>query len=323
MGIDLTDNEIKKLLLGQGESLDDVFACFETPGDDDLFNRAKAVQEEQFASNITKYALVNFSNFCNRSCFYCTLRAQNSSLQHYRMSVRQILDCFTIAYIAGYRNFIMQSGEDEHYSDDVLCEIIDAVKKSFFDSHVILCCGERPRKSYKALFDAGARGYILKVETSNAGVYKKLHDSNEVLENRIVCLYNLRELGYTLGSGFLVGLPGQTADHVVRDLFFVKSLQPKMLIVGPYISSKNTPIEDHKSTASILALRAIAIARLSTPGAYIPAVKELSYLASSHKKGAQEWILGKGANAKIIDFTPPALQEYFFGYQKNKDDIFG
>lgn len=326
MGIytmELTDKEIKKLLLGQGESIDDVFASFETPEDDNLFMRARNAQEENFGKTVSQYALVNFSNFCSKSCYYCTLRSENSSLQHYRMSVRQVLDCFTIAYIAGHRKFIMESGDDEYYTDEVLCSMVTAVRQAFPDCTITLSCGERSRKSYEALKSAGATGYILKIESSNAAVYKKVHDKGEALENRIVCLYNLRELGYVLGSGFLIGLPGQTADHIVRDLFFVKSLQPKMLMVCPYIRSKNTPLENVSSTPNLLALRAIAIARLSSPDVIIPAVHELSFLPSSYKNGAQKWILGRGANAEILDFTPSNLQRYYCGYKKETDNIFG
>lgn len=316
----MTDKEIKKWLLGQGETVDDIFTSFETKADRNLFQQANIVKEAAFGRKVYQYALVNFSNFCKRSCHYCSLYCGNSSIQRYRMSVRQILDCLTIAYMAGYRSFILQSGDDDHYSDELLVQIIESVKDTFADSEIFLDLGERARKSYKALFDAGARGYILNIETSAANIYKKTHD-HEVVESRIVALYNLRDVGFDVASGFMVGLPGQTADHIVRDIHFVRSLQPKMFLVCPYIRSAGAVIKTNNG-GTLLTLRAIALARLVSGNVIIPAVSQLDYLSSSFAKGVKNQALLSGANAIVKDFTPEHLKNYFLLYEKDTCDIF-
>lgn len=307
----MSDKGIRKLLLGQGESLEDVFTAFEIEQDHALFNRAKVVQETYYGRDIFTRAVIEFSSYCHNDCYYCGLRNSNAGVTRYRLTKRQILDCCTIAYVAGMRTFVLQSGEDDYFTDEVLCPIVSEIAKKWPDCAITLSCGERSRASYKRLFEAGATRYLLKIETSDSHLYKRLHPMEILYENRLVCLYNLKDIGYCIGSGFLVGVPFQTIEHIIKDLHFLKNLQPDMIATGPFVPCTGTPFEKFKSGPALLSLRVIALTRLMSPGALIPAVSALGSVASSKQFGARSFALGHGANVIMHNFTPEALKKEF------------
>jgi biotin synthase len=231
----------------------------------------------------------------------------NKHITRYRLSKEEILSCCKQGYALGFRTFVLQGGEDAAFSVALICEIVSEIKKWYPDCAVTLSLGERSCDSYKAWFDAGANRYLLRHETSNAGHYRKLHPDNMRVENRKKCLWNLKEIGYQVGSGFMVGSPYQTIDFIIEDLRFLQKLQPDMIGIGPYISHQHTPFRDCKSGDLHLCLKLIAILRLMFPYALIPATTALGTI---DKKG-RELGLAAGANVVMPNLSPVKVRKQY------------
>lgn len=260
----LTKDEIKFLLMAEGEDKDL------------LFKTADRVRKEHVGDEVFLRGLIEFSSYCKNDCFYCGLRRSNQNAQRYRMQEDEIVEVAKRAYQMGYRTVVLQSGEDMYYTKDRLCSIIKKIKR-VVDVAITLSIGERSYDEYKAFKDAGADRFLMRFETSNEKLYRKYHPGMS-FENRIECLKWLKKLGYELGTGFLIGLPGQTLDDLAQDIILVKELDADMIGIGPFIPHPQTPLKDAKEGSVDLTLKSIAILRLLIPDANIPATTALGTL---------------------------------------------
>lgn len=294
----LTDNELKILLERD---------CFDT----ELFELADKKRREIYGDAVYIRGLIEFTNFCRNNCYYCGIRRDNKCVERYRLEAQDIFACCEEGYRLGFRTFVLQGGEDFHYTDKVLCDIVSGIKERFLDCAVTLSIGEKSRESYQAYFDAGADRFLLRHETATAEHYSKLHPEQMSLENRKRCLFDLKEIGYQVGSGFMVGSPYQTTENLIADIRFLQELQPDMIGIGPYITHKETPFANFQSGSVALTLRLVAVLRLIFPYALIPSTTALGTL---HPQG-RELGLKAGANVVMPNLSPADVRRLYSIYE--------
>jgi biotin synthase len=228
----------------------------------------------------------------------------------YRLGAEQILSCAGQGYELGFRTFVLQSGEDQFYTDDMIRDIVSRIKNRYGDCAVTLSIGEKPYNSYAAFRAAGADRYLLRHETADPEHYSKLHPESMSLENRKRCLWDLKKIGYQTGSGFMVGSPHQTTEHIISDLRFLRELQPEMIGIGPYIAHKDTPFRNFASGTAELTLRLVAILRLMFPYALIPATTALGTIAPDGRERG----LSAGANVVMPNLSPVGVRKFYLLY---------
>ncbi|MGL5206047.1 MAG: [FeFe] hydrogenase H-cluster radical SAM maturase HydE [Acidaminococcaceae bacterium] len=277
---------------------------------DSLLNAARAAATTQFGHNIYIRGLIEFTNYCKNDCYYCGIRCSNQKARRYRLTKEQILSCCHNGYQLGFRTFVLQGGEDPFFTDKVMVEIIAAIKKVHPDCAITLSIGERPYSSYKALFDAGADRYLLRHETADPAHYARLHPSNLSLTSRLECLQMLKEIGYQVGTGFMVGSPYQTIDNLIEDLLFIRDFKPQMIGIGPFIPHHETPFHDQAAGTMEQTLRLIAIIRLMLPKALIPSTTALGTIAPD---GREQGILA-GANVVMPNLSPVEVRKDYLLY---------
>ena len=293
-----------------GSALADLLVTKDENVRERLFTAARKTALSQFGNKIYIRGLIEFTNFCTNDCFYCGIRCANKNVKRYRLTNEQILACCHHGYALGFRTFVLQGGEDPFFTDEALCTLIRSIKKKYPDCALTLSIGERSRASYRALFDAGCDRYLLRHETANEKHYARLHPPKLSLASRLDCLSSLKEIGYQVGMGFMVGSPFQTIDNIVEDLLFIKSFKPQMIGIGPFIPHHDTPFRDHKAGTLELTLRSIAILRLLMPKALIPATTALGTIAP---EGREQGILA-GANVVMPNLSPPEVRENYSLY---------
>ncbi|HON21342.1 MAG TPA: [FeFe] hydrogenase H-cluster radical SAM maturase HydE, partial [Bacteroidales bacterium] len=194
-----------------------------------LFRQARQVREKNYGKDVYIRGLIELSNYCKNDCLYCGIRKSNAHVSRYRLDKASILDCCKRGHDLGFRTFVLQGGEDAYYNDKLMVDIISTIKKLYSDSAVTLSLGEKKKETYLAYYQAGADRYLLRHETANAEHYSLLHPKNMSSETRKKCLYDLKEIGFQVGSGFMVGSPYQTVEHLAEDLLFLSDLQPHMI----------------------------------------------------------------------------------------------
>lgn len=270
-------------------------------GDDtELYKTADKIRRENYGDKVYIRGLIEVSSYCKNNCLYCGIRAGNKNAMRYRLSEEEILSCCKAGYELGFRTFVMQGGEDNHFTDEFMCRVIYKIKSLYPECAVTLSLGERSYESYKALKEAGADRYLLRHETANDNHYSRLHPEGMKLSERKKCLFNLKELGYQVGSGFMVGSPYQTWETLAEDLLFLKELEPQMIGIGPFISHKGTPFKNKESGSLYLTLKLISILRLMFPKALIPATTALSSISPV----GREMGLKAGANVVMPNLSP-------------------
>ena len=279
--------------------------------DDALFAAAEAVRKDIYGNDVYIRGLIEFTNYCKNNCYYCGIRSANSNAIRYRLSKDDILSCCKEGYALGYRTFVLQGGEDPFFSDDMICEIVSSIRSKYSDCAITLSLGEKSKASYQAYFDAGANRYLLRHETADENHYRLLHPDSMSLQNRKQCLFDLKKIGYQVGSGFMVGSPYQTTENLLSDLRFLQELEPDMIGIGPYIKHENTPFCDFESGSLRLTLRLIAILRLMFPYALIPATTALGTI---HPNG-REHGLKAGANVVMPNLSPVKVRKLYELYE--------
>lgn len=295
---DLNDEELRKLIDSDAY-------------DDDLRRAADAVRREHYGDKVFLRGLIEFSNCCNKNCLYCGLRASNRTADRYRLSKEEILDCCEEGYTLGYRTFVLQSGEDPYYTDDMICDITAAIKARFPDCAVTLSIGEKSKESYQRYFDAGADRYLLRHESADHAHYAKLHPANMTAQNRQRCLWDLKEIGYQVGAGFMVGSPYQTTENLIADLRFLQKLQPDMIGIGPYLTHHATPFADQPNGSAKLTLRLLSIVRLMFPYVLLPATTALgTIIPDGRERGLQA-----GANVVMPNLSPVSARKKYEIYE--------
>lgn len=273
------------------------------------FIREEAVKvcQKTYGNQVLIRGLIEFTNFCKNDCYYCGIRRSNSQADRYRLTKEQMLDCCASGYELGFRTFVLQGGEDGYFTDDKICDLVRAIKEKYPDCAVTLSIGEKSKESYKRYFDAGADRYLLRHETADEAHYKKLHPEEMSLAHRKQCLWDLKEIGYQVGCGFMVGSPGQTVETLYEDLQFIRELQPHMVGIGPFISQKDTPFADKASGTMEQTLKLLAIIRLIHPHVLLPATTALGTI---HPKGRELGILS-GANVVMPNLSPVNVREKY------------
>ena len=200
-----------------------------------------------YGDKVFTRGLIEFTNICKNDCYYCGIRRSNSNADRYRMTEEEIIKCCENGYNLGFRTFVLQGGEDPFYTDEMIVRIVKSIKAEYPQCAVTLSIGEKSYESYKLYREAGADRYLLRHETADEAHYRTLHPEEMSLSNRKQCLYNLKELGYQVGAGFMVGSPGQTVENIAEDLCFLQELQPDMVGIGPFIPHSDTIFANEKS----------------------------------------------------------------------------
>lgn len=277
-----------------------------------LFQKADTVRRQNYGTSVYFRGLIEVTNHCKNGCYYCGINRENTVLSRYRLTNEQILACAETAYKAGLRTIVMQGGEDPYFTDTFLCNLIDRLKNRFPDIAVTLSLGERSMESYKALYSAGADRYLLRHETAEDNHYCMLHPSDLSLSNRIKCLFQLKNIGYQVGAGFMVGSPGQSFHQLVSDLLFLKELQPEMVGIGPFIPHKDTRFRNKAPGSLDLTLVMVALTRLLLPTALIPATTALGTLNQEGQSKAFQ----AGANVLMPNFSPIEERKLYSLYNK-------
>ena len=311
---------INKVKQSRNISLEQLKLLLEINDDEGIrFIREEAVKvcQKTYGNQVLIRGLIEFTNFCKNDCYYCGIRRSNSQADRYRLTKEQMLDCCASGYELGFRTFVLQGGEDGYFTDDKICDLVSAIKEKYPDCAVTLSIGEKSKESYKRYFDAGADRYLLRHETADEAHYKKLHPEEMSLAHRKQCLWDLKEIGYQVGCGFMVGSPGQTVETLYEDLQFIRELQPHMVGIGPFISQKDTPFADKASGTMEQTLKLLAIIRLIHPHVLLPATTALGTI---HPKGRELGILS-GANVVMPNLSPVNVREKYEKTMKEKDSI--
>ncbi len=277
----LNKDEITELLNSDGEL---------------LYKSANEVRKQYKGDFVHLRALIEFTNICKNDCFYCGLRCSNKKIERYRLNDNEIINCVKLAVNAGFKTVVLQGGEDIYFNTDKICSLIRQIKK--YDIALTLSIGERSRDEYKAFKEAGADRYLMRIETTDKELYKKLHP-NMSFENRLACLYYLKESGFETGTGCLVGLPNQSVESLANDILFFKELNADMIGIGPFIPHPQTPLKDENKDNFDMALKVMATVRLLMPDINIPATTAME----SIRENGRIIALNSGANVVMPNMT--------------------
>ena len=282
-----------------------------TEADEELAHQlARECTEKYYGRGVYTRGLIEFTNYCKNNCHYCGIQRGNKEVERYRLSKEEILSCCEEGYRLGFRTFVLQGGEDPYFTDEKIVEIVQAIKKAFPDCAVTLSIGEKSRASYEKYFLAGADRYLLRHETADKEHYQYLHPKELSWEHRMRCLKDLKEIGFQVGCGFMVGSPHQTAKTLAKDLYFIQEFQPDMCGIGPFIPQHATVFA--KETAGTLqdTLFLLSLLRLIHPNMLIPATTALGTI---DKRGRELGILS-GANVLMPNLSPTAVREKYLLY---------
>lgn len=272
---------------------------------------ADSRRREWFGTDVYLRGLIEFTNYCKNNCYYCGIRCGNAKAERYRLTLEQILDCCAQGWELGYRTFVLQGGEDPYFTDERMCEIIRSIRSAYPECAITLSIGEKSRESYAAYKAAGADRYLLRHETANPEHYRQLHPANMSGEYRKQCLYTLKELGFQVGAGMMVGAPGQTTAHLVEDLRFLQQLKPHMVGIGPFLTHRDTPFRDQPNGSFEKTVRLLSIVRLMMPSVLLPATTALGTI---HPEG-REIGLKAGANVIMPNTSPREARERYNLYE--------
>ena len=275
-----------------------------------LAQRAAAVRQQVYGRDVFIRGLIEFTNYCRNDCIYCGIRRSNACAQRYRLTREEILACCRAGYWLGFRTFVLQGGEDPFFTTERLAELVRAIKRAYPDCAVTLSVGEKDRATYQAWFDAGADRYLLRHETADEGLYRRLHPEELSLQNRMRCLRDLKDIGYQVGCGFMVGAPFQTPEMLLKDLRFLQSFQPHMVGIGPFIPHRDTPFRDCPPGTAQMTLRLLAIIRLMLPHVLLPATTALGTVQSDGRQLG----MGYGANVVMPNLSPLSVRKKYALY---------
>ena len=275
-----------------------------------LREKAVRVREQIYGKTVFVRGLIEISSFCKNNCYYCGIRGGNPKAERYRLTPEEILLCCREGWELGFRTFVLQGGEDPWFTDEVLCPLLRQIKTEFPACAVTLSLGERSRDSFQRLYDAGADRYLLRHETADKAHYEKLHPAAMSWEHRMECLRQLKEIGYQVGCGFMVGSPGQSARELAEDLKFIEEFHPAMCGIGPFIPHKDTPFGDQPGGSVELTCYLLSILRLIQPNLLLPSTTALGTLdPMGREKGIQS-----GANVVMPNLSPVSVRKKYMLY---------
>jgi len=269
-----------------------------------VFEESARICRRHFGNRVFVRGIIEFSNYCRKGCFYCGINKANKNVRRYRLTLEEILTAAAFMKKQGALTVVLQSGEDQ--ANDGL--VIEAVKriKNDLNMAITLSVGERESKVYRGFLKAGADRYLLRIETTDPGLFKKLHPDDD-LDYRTQCLYDLKRLGYEVGTGIMVGLPGQSLESLAGDLLFFKKLIPAMVGIGPFLPHQDTPLRGVKNTDIFLTLKILALIRLLLPKSNLPATTAMGTIDPTGRQQA----LRIGANVIMPNFTPSKYRKNY------------
>lgn len=265
-----------------------------------LTEEAVRLRKKYYGTDVYTRGLIEFTNYCRNNCYYCGIRKGNRNVNRYRLTKEEILDCCERGYELGFRTFVLQGGEDPYFTDERLADIVRAIRSEYPDCAITLSVGERSYESYRLLRKAGADRYLLRHETADKELYESLHPKEMEFARRRQCLYDLKELGYQVGAGFMVDSPGQKLRDLAEDLVFLKELDPHMVGIGPFIPHHDTRYAEETAGSVERTVLLLTIIRILLPTALLPATTALGTLdAAGREKG-----LAAGANVVMPNLSP-------------------
>ncbi len=270
---------------------------------------ADSTRREIYSNEVYIRGLIEIGNVCKNDCFYCGIRRSNKKCERYVLTDEQILSCCAEGYSLGFRTFVLQGGEGVMPVERVV-KIVSEIHRRYPDCAITLSLGEYGRDEYQAMFDAGANRYLLRHETADKSHYEKLHPNTMSFDNRIRCLYYLKEIGFQVGCGFMVGSPYQTARTLAKDLKFIEEFKPDMCGIGPFIPQKDTPFGKFPIGSADLTVYLLSIIRLIKPNILLPAT---TALGTAESGGRERGILS-GANVVMPNLSPTSVREKYALY---------
>ena len=277
---------------------------------DYLISQAREVAQRQFGKGIFLRGLIELTNVCRNDCLYCGIRRSNCNVSRYTLSSKQVLDCCETGYSIGFRTFVLQGGEWGEDRSDWIAGLISEMRHRWPDCAITLSLGEHSRETYALWREAGADRYLLRHETHNRQLYSLLHSSAMSHAHRLQCLDWLKELGYQVGTGIMVGAPFQTIGSIVEDIVYLVDFKPHMIGLGPFIPHHDTPLGRFPAGSVELTARLYAILRLALPQALIPSTTAMASLASG---GRLRGILA-GANVVMPNLSPADTRQDYALY---------
>lgn len=272
-----------------------------------LFERARQIRDRHFGNDVYVRGLIEFTNYCKNDCYYCGIQRSNKKAVRYRLSLEEILECCQMGYELGFRTFVLQGGEDPYYTKERMVEIISSIREKYEDCAITLSVGERERKEYEAFYLAGANRYLLRHETADEEHYKSLHPYELSLGHRKQCLKVLKEIGFQVGTGFMIGSPNQTSETLAADMLFIQELKPHMIGIGPFISHHETRFAKETNGTLKDTLYFVGLLRLLRPSGLIPATTALGTIdPQGREKGIQA-----GANVVMPNLSPVSVRKKY------------
>lgn len=309
-------NTLKNVNFSKAEIVE-LLSLKESSDIESLYAAAYAEKLKHTGKKVFFRGLIEFSNICAKDCYYCGIRKSNKNTQRYFLKMEEVLEAAKFAYEQGYGSVVLQSGERED------SEFVKFVEKALHEIKkigngalgVTLSLGEQSEEVYKRWFDAGAHRYLLRIETTNRELYKKLHPADHSFDRRVACLSIMKKLGYQVGTGVMIGLPGQTVENLANDILFFKETGVHMIGMGPFIPHHDTPLadsipdfENRKEEQLELGLKMIAVTRLVLKNVNIASTTALHALSET----GRELGLKAGANIIMPNLTETKYRE---GYQ--------
>lgn len=267
--------------------------------DTELREYAQKITQKYYGNKIYIRGLIEVSNYCKNNCYYCGIRCQNKNVKRYRLTKEEILDACSNGYKLGFRTFVLQGGEDPIF-DTILVDTVKEIRNTYKDCAITLSLGEKSYEFYKELYEVGANRYLLRHETADSTHYNQIHPENMLLETRQQALWDLKDIGYQVGSGFMVGSPYQTNENLLKDIRFLQKLQPAMVGIGPFLTHHDTPFKDMENGSYKMTLKLLSILRILFPNLLIPATTALNTI---NKEGRLQGILS-GANVVMPNLSP-------------------
>nr|WP_296005674.1 [FeFe] hydrogenase H-cluster radical SAM maturase HydE [uncultured Blautia sp.] len=275
-----------------------------------LFEKARKIRQMHYGTDVYIRGLIEFTNYCKNDCYYCGIRRSNAQAHRYRLSQEQILQCCRQGYDLGFRTFVLQGGEDGYFTEERMVRLIREIRKDYPDCAITLSIGERSYDSYLTFFNAGADRYLLRHETWDTAHYQLLHPPALSAEHRRQCLWDLKKIGYQVGTGYMVGSPFQTAENLADDMLFLEKLNPQMVGIGPFIPHHDTPFKDQPAGTLELTLYMLGLIRLLLPKVLLPATTALGTI---DEKGRELGILA-GANVVMPNLSPENVRKDYLLY---------
>lgn len=304
--MDLADKLIANGSLALDEYQDLIAGC--TPDQAQrLAQAATCIRRQHFGDRIYTRGLIELTSHCANDCLYCGLRRSNRQAHRYRLTTQQVLDCADTGYELGFRTFVIQGGEDPYFTDQRLCDLVSALRQRYPDCAITLSMGQRSRESYRRLRQAGADRYLLRHESADPAHYAQLHPAGMTLESRMQCLSDLREEGFAVGVGFMVGSPYQTPGHLARDVAFVEAFRPEMCGIGPFVPHHATPFASFPVGGVDQTCLMLSILRIVAPTCLLPAT---TALATIDPQGRERGILS-GANVVMPNLSPVGVRGWY------------